>query len=111
MDRIDKTLLELGIRPSLIGYDYLHDAVELVLEDKTRLHGCITRRVYGEVAAKNGATASRVERAMRNGVETGTLIADPAIFDSYFGGVIDPQKGKPTVSEFLATVALHLREE
>ena len=109
MDQIHTALLELGVPASLQGFACLHDAVEMAVEDAGVLYS-ITKQIYPAIAKKHGKTASQVERAMRHAVEDGMLRADPEVMQRYFGGSIDPEKGKPSNREFIAVLALHLRK-
>ena len=65
----------------------------------------ITKRLYPEVAKKFNSTASRVERAIRHAVETGWNRGNAELQERIFGFTIDAERGKPTNSEFIATVA------
>ena len=93
---------ELGIRRGLLGYDHLATAIELVYSDATLIHA-ITKRLYPEVALKYGTTPIRVERAMRTAIESGMGRGHYESIVAIFGYTIDPYKGKPTNSQFIAT--------
>ena len=71
----------------------------------------MTGELYPAVARKYNTTASGAERAMRHAVETAWLRGDPQILDFLFGNSIDPQRGKPANSEFIAQVSGALRQE
>ncbi len=58
-------LLELGIPANTKGFQYITDAMELIAENKELQYQ--TYRLYEEVARLHeGATARRVERAIRH---------------------------------------------
>lgn len=69
VSNIEKFLKELCVNPSLLGFNYLKDAIELCLENKEMLNS-ITKSLYPTVAKKNNTTPSRVERAIRHAIDT-----------------------------------------
>ena len=64
---IKHLLIELGISPALMGYNYLAQCVYLCWEDNRRLHDLVSS-VYREVARQNDTTYQRVERNIRHAV-------------------------------------------
>lgn len=101
---VARKLLELGVNPSLSGYAYLVDAIELVCMDKTYLQQ-ITKRLYVEVALRNDSTVQRVERSMRHAIEVLFQNANLNHIDKYFNGFVSYSSGKVTASTFIAVVA------
>ena len=69
----------------------------------------VTKRLYPEIAKKNGTTASRVERAIRHAIEVAWDRGDVDTLNSYFGYTIHNLRGKPTNSEFIAMIADKMR--
>lgn len=63
-DEIVDILLRAGIPASTKGFTYIHDALELMDRDSYYFSGKVCA-LYAKVAAKNGANASQVERAIR----------------------------------------------
>jgi two-component system response regulator (stage 0 sporulation protein A) len=102
--QITNALHEVGIPANILGYDYLKQAIGLVLSDKTYLRA-VTKRLYPTIAEKNGTTSPRAERAMRHAIETGWSRGDVNTLNSYFGYTIHSVRGKPTNSEFIAMMA------
>lgn len=109
MDKINRLLLDAGVPPHLDGFRYLHDAAELIAEDREYLRH-ITKRLYPDVARRNGTNADCVERCIRNAVEDGFNRAGPELLRELFGASVDPYRGKATNSEFLAAMALRLED-
>lgn len=101
-------LRELGIPAHLKGYPCLMVAINLVMEDRNKIHA-VTKELYPEVAVLCGTTSSRVERAIRHSIEVAWSRGNWDVLKKYFGYTVDPEKGKPTNSEFIATVCEHLR--
>ena len=69
----------------------------------------VTKRLYPEIAKKNGTTASRVERAIRHAIEVAWDRGDLETLQKYFGYTVNSAKGKPTNSEFIAMIADRLQ--
>lgn len=107
MNKIESTLLDIGIPPNQCGFGYIVDALERITEDKSYMYN--TCALYARVAQDTGSTASRVERGIRHSIESAFNRIDPDTLTRYFGNYIDRLRGKPTSSEFLATVMLHLK--
>ena len=66
----------------------------------------VTKRLYPEIAKRNGTTASRVERAIRHAIEVAWDRGDVDTLNSYFGYTIHNLRGKPTNSEFIAMMRI-----
>ena len=69
----------------------------------------VTKMLYPTVAKSFKSTSSRVERAIRHGIETAWDRGDVDVLNSYFGYTIQSQRGKPTNSEFIAMIADDIR--
>lgn len=110
MDTIHKSLMALGVPPHVYGFDYIHDAVDLILSDKQYVHA-ITKRLYPAVALMNDTTPSRVEKAIRHAIGLCMMRAEPHALAACFGGTIDREKGVPSNALFLTILALHLEDK
>lgn len=106
---IRRILLELGVPGHILGHDYLVTAISLAVSD-LGIMKMMSKRLYPEVGAAHGTTASRAERAIRHGVELSFNRCDPDVLSKYFGWTISPSKGKPTNGEFIARVSAVVRE-
>lgn len=106
---IRNQLKYLGIPASLKGYTALGTAIELVLE-KPQMLGAITKELYPRVGRIWDSTGSRMERTMRHAIEVAFDRITPDVQYEFFGNSLDPQKGKPTNKEFIATVANRVKE-
>jgi two-component system response regulator (stage 0 sporulation protein A) len=65
----------------------------------------ITKILYPAVAKKFESTPSRVERSIRNAIETAWNRGNVDVIQRMFGYTISTTKGKPTNSEFIAMIA------
>ena len=104
---ITEILREIGIPTHIRGYHYIREAVKMGYEDAQVLNG-ITKILYPEIAKKYQTTASRVERAIRHAIEVAWKRGNREKIDEMLWYTIDARKGKPTNSEFLATIVDHL---
>lgn len=110
MDHIKNTLTDLGVPYGIVGRKYLEDAIKLAIDKPALIQGITkTAGLYDTVAQKNDTTPDRLSRAIRHGIELAWTRGDPDIHQQIFGGTIDPDKGKPTNREFIATVAQYIQ--
>lgn len=101
---ITKMLHELGIHAHIKGYQYLRDAISMVVRDREMMEA-VTKILYPEIAKKNYTSSSRVERAIRHAIEVAWGRGSLEVIDELFGYTISTGKGKPTNSEFIALIA------
>ena len=101
---ITKMLHELGIPAHIKGYQYLRDAISMVVRDREMMEA-VTKILYPEIAKKNYTSSSRVERAIRHAIEAAWGRGSLEVIDELFGYTISTGKGKPTNSEFIALIA------
>lgn len=96
-------LRDLGVPAHILGNDYICKAIELCIQDKSYINS-ITKRLYPQISKWFETTPSRVERAIRHAVEISTLRIPMDTISKVFGCSIDPYRGKPTNSEYIAAV-------
>ncbi len=101
-------LAQINMPPTINGYQYLREAVNLVSVDSTLLRG-ITNKLYPMLAETFNSTSSRVERSIRHAIETTVNKGNMDVLYRFFGNTMDPQKGKPTNGEFIAMLAEYVR--
>ena len=101
---ITKMLHELGIPAHIKGYQYLRDAISMVVRDREMMEA-VTKILFPEIAKKNYTSSSRVERAIRHAIEVAWGRGSLEVIDELFGYTISTGKGKPTNSEFIALIA------
>jgi two-component system, response regulator, stage 0 sporulation protein A len=104
---IIEMLRRVGIPAHVKGYEYLKKAIALCREDKSYLEA-VTKELYPTIAKEFGTTGSRVERAIRHAIELGYNRGDHETLTHIFGYTISAQRGKPTNSEFIATLTEQL---
>ena len=102
---IQDELIRIGVKPSLKGFRYLVDAIERYDPKKTICTG-----LYQEIAELHNDTISRVERVIRHAIDECFNRNGGVLYD-LFGGTIDPEKGRPSNSEFIALLWLRMEQK
>ncbi len=108
--RVTKVIHELGVPAHVKGYQYLRDAIILVIKEVNYL-GAVTKELYPAIAQKYDTTPSRVERAIRHAIELAWERGDLDKINKFFGYTVSGEKGKPTNSEFIAIISDRIRLE
>lgn len=105
--KMDEMMLELGHAENILGTGYLRRAVHYYDEG----YRAATKELYPAIAEAANTTVSRVERAMRHSITSawgrGSLDAQR----TYFGFSVNPDKGAPTVMEYVARMQHLCHEE
>lgn len=107
---ITNIIHEVGVPAHIKGYQYLRNAITMVVDDMDLL-GAVTKELYPAIAKMNNTTPSRVERAIRHAIEVAWNRGKIETINSLFGYTVHNDKGKPTNSEFIAIIADKLRLE
>lgn len=105
---VTEILHQIGVPAHIKGYQFLRDAILMTMENHEYINS-VTKRLYPEIARRNGTTASRVERAIRHAIEVAWDRGDVDTLNSYFGYTIHNLRGKPTNSEFIAMISDKIR--
>ena len=109
-ERIANLFLTVGIPAHIKGYQFLREAVKMVI-DNPDLMGRITKELYPGIAHRFGTTSSKVERAIRHAIEVAWNRGRIEALDEAFGKNVCSLDDKPTNGEFIALVADRLRIE
>lgn len=107
---VTNVLHEIGVPAHIKGYQYLRDAIIMVIKDIDIINS-ITKQLYPNIAKEYNTTPSRVERAIRHAIEVAWGRGQVDAIDTLFGYTVNLGKGKPTNSEFIAMIADKLRLE
>lgn len=100
---VSKEIRKLGIPAHIKGYHYIREAIMMCVNDPQAIQS-ITKILYPSVAIKFSTTPSRVERAIRHGIEVAWTRGDLSYCEKVFGYTVSSKKGKPTNSEFIAMI-------
>ena len=103
-ERITNLFLTLGIPAHIKGYQYLRQAVRMVMEDHDVINR-ITKELYPGIARKFDTSASKVERAMRHAIEVAWTRGRLDAVNQMYGYRVFAREDKPTNGEFIAMVA------
>lgn len=101
-------LHELGIPSNLDGYKYLKTTIKLLIEGKVSSNYSVTKELYPAVAKLHGKTSQQVERAIRHAIEVACERGDLKFWEALFRYSTSCKKGRPTNSEFIATLVEHI---
>ena len=103
-EEIANLFLTIGIPAHIKGYQYLREAVRMVIGDRSLLSR-ITKELYPGVARAFGTSASKVERAMRHAIEVAWSRGRLDNVNALYGYRVFAPEDKPTNGEFIALVA------
>lgn len=104
MRRIIAELNQIGISPKAVGYQYLMDAILLIINQ-------CKKNIYCEIGKKHKKTEASVERAMQNAINKAWKTTDIEDLLRYYTARINPEKGVPTITEFVYYYANILKNE
>lgn len=107
---IQEVLLELGVQPQLLGFNYIGYALNLLTVNKGTPF-TMTKDLYPEIAKAFGTTSTRVERAIRHSVEKLFDTQDASDISKYIGNVSDLSRGGVTNSQLIAGLALYIQRK
>jgi len=99
---------QIGIPAHIKGYQYIRDAILMVVEDVSLL-GAVTKELYPGIAKKHDTASSRVERGIRHAIELAWMRGNSDTLKRIFGYSMNIECQKPTNSEFIAILADKLR--
>ena len=109
-ERLGSLFLTIGIPAHIKGYQYLRQAVKMVVE-RPDLMSRITKELYPGIAKHFGTSASKVERAIRHAIEVAWNRGRIETLNSAFGCRVCTPEDKPTNGEFIAMIADKLSME
>ena len=102
--RIQRELDLLGVSPKVKGYRYLIDAIQFSTDDSTE-------NISLALAEKYNKTPASIERAMQNAISHTWATADPMDLEIHYRARIRPEKGMPTLMEFISYYAREMQNE
>ena len=102
--RITTELNNVGISPKAVGYQYLVNAIQLVVRQPMQ-------NLCTVIGQKYGKTESSVERAMQNAINKAWRTSDIDDLLHYYTARISSDKGMPTLTEFIYYYANKIKTE
>ena len=109
-ERLGSLFLTIGIPAHIKGYQFLRQAVKMVVEDPDRINR-ITKELYPGITRHFGTSASKVERAIRHAIEVAWNRGRIETLNTAFGCKVCTPEDKPTNGEFIAMIADKLSME
>jgi len=103
-ERLAGLFLTIGIPAHIKGYQYLREAVKMVIETPDVINR-ITKELYPGVARRFGTSASKVERAIRHAIEVAWSRGRIDSLNKAFGCRVAVKEDKPTNGEFIAMLS------
>lgn len=107
-EQITNLFLTLGIPAHIKGYQYLREAVRMVLDDREVINR-ITKELYPGIARKYDTSASKVERAMRHAIEVAWTRGRLDSVNQMYGYKVFAKEDKPTNGELVSCVSELIR--
>ena len=105
---VSEILRKIGIPCNLKGFDMIKSAILLIISDKSK-YSAVTKDIYPTLAKQFDTNTSLIERSIRTSIIRAFDYTNPKVIDEIFGNCYDSEKGNPTNSEFLFTVAEYLK--
>ena len=102
--RISAELDNVGINPKAVGYQYLIDAIEITMNERTQ-------NVSKIIAERHNKTEVSIIRAMQNAIDRAWKTTDIDNLLRYYTVAINSPKGIPTITEFICFYANKLNNE
>ena len=103
-EEISSLFLMVGIPAQIKGYQYLREAVRMVVDDPDVINR-ITKELYPGIARKYSTSASKVERAIRHAIEVAWNRGRVDAINTSFVCHVFSRDDKPTNGEFIALIA------
>lgn len=100
--RIQREMDLVGINPKAVGYKYLVDGILLTFQGDEI-------SICRAIAPKYGKTEKSIERAMQNAIKQAWVTHDVEDLFNYYTAKIRPEKGAPTLMEFVCYYATKIK--
>lgn len=106
-ENIRKKIISIGIPTSVIGYKYIIESIEIILEESCAAN--LLKNIYGKLAKNNSTTPQCVESAIRNAIKKASKKPNEN-YINLFPDLIEQNK-HPSNLKFLTRVTEALRIE
>ena len=103
-------LLQLGISPRISGYEYLREAILLMMKTPGM---SLTKELYPSIAEQCKVDAEQVERSIRTAIQTAWKRRDDALWQQYlpaFGGSVPRPVNAVFLRRFADYMAMNSEE-
>jgi len=103
-EKLAGLFLTIGIPAHIKGYQFLREAVKMVVENPDVINR-ITKELYPGIGKRFNTSASKVERAIRHAIEVAWSRGRVDTLNKAFGYKVATKEDKPTNGEFIAMIA------
>ena len=107
-EEITSLLLTIGIPAHIKGYQYLREAILMVMENRDIINR-ITKELYPGIAKRFDTSASKVERAMRHAIEVAWSRGRLDTVNKMYGYKVFDAMDKPTNGECISCISELIR--
>lgn len=100
-------MLHMGFQARQKGYRYIREAVWIAYLEPEKLTS-VTKLLYPEIARLFHTTDKKIERAMRNAIETTWSTGNKEAIGEIFGSDYIEEDKRPTNTEFIVTLLKYI---
>ena len=104
-EKLRGILTELHAPDHKIGYEYLIEAVLMVVSDKSRYQKNMFNGAFREISDKHNTFSKHVDRCIYRLIEDIWSNAPNSILEHYFANSVKPNKDKLTTKAFIIRLA------
>ncbi len=108
-NKINRLFNDLGMPANLKGYEYLKEAIKMVLDDISSINS-IYKSIYANIALTFNTTPARVERAIRNAIEATWDRGNHNLINSIFESKVKCFYMRPANSDFIIMVVDYIKK-
>jgi len=102
-DLINEELINIGINPKVLGFNYLKEAIKITISNPTH-------NISAYIGKKFNKSSGSVERAMQNAIERAWNLTDIDELSKNYTAKINSSKGVPTILEFIYFYANKIKQ-
>lgn len=102
--KINQEMEYIGVSPKAIGYKYLVEAIQLIIDKPTYNMSAV-------IGSKYGKTDFSVERAMQNAINKAWRTSDINDLTEHYKAKVNSEKGVPTLTEFIYYYANKIKNQ
>ncbi len=107
--RISDFLQQTAVPVYLSGFDYLREAIRLILMRERLTDVQSLNALYEILAASTGVPAPMTEHAIRHAIDTAWMLAEPDALEKLFGDTVHSDRAAPSNAAYLFRAADHIR--
>lgn len=103
-EKLTKLLINMGITPDKLGFEYLRKAILMAVKDPSYLQA-ITKRLYPDIAKEYGVQPRDIERCIRFAIGQSYNCGGLLEINNLYKAVVYKNDYKPTNSELIGIIA------